>query len=494
MGRLDEAASPVTEMCRLLFAFGILLPVALHASAGNPGEFLDASAGPYPLSISVKLPRASPGVAQVEIRVGAKGVTAIRLVGTPVSGPGAQIAPSQEWMQKSGNEPNFFTGPLWLMAAGPWKARVIVDGEQGQGELFVTVPAAMSKPMPMNYPLAGMLGLLGLLLWFGLAGIVGTSVREGHLKSGHSPTRANKMSARLGMLLAAIALGGVLYGANLWWTSEAEYYAGLVYQPLGFEVEINPNGNLMTSILAKDKADNANDLIPDSGHFMQLLVVSVPAMDKMWSLYPEMQVRGVFNMRLPSMDAGKYRFYGDIVHASGFPETLTAELDLKNSLRGQPLEGDDAQTSAPPAGRNPEPGMSVLGEKYRMVMVRGNKPVKTRVATHFTFRVETRAGKPAEDLELYMGVPGQAIFIKNDMTEFARVNPSGTIPMAALRLFALPGREAFADRTTHSMNMGLPAEVVFPYGIPSPGNYRIFVQVKRAGKIETGTFDIDAFE
>jgi hypothetical protein len=35
----------------------------------------------------------------------------------------------------------------------------------------------------------------------------------------------------------------------------------------------------------------------------------------------------------------------------------------------------------------------------------------------------------------------------------------------------------------------VPAEVSFPYGFPRAGDYRIFVQIKRGGVIETGVFD-----
>lgn len=33
-------------------------------------------------------------------------------------------------------------------------------------------------------------------------------------------------------------------------------------------------------------------------------------------------------------------------------------------------------------------------------------------------------------------------------------------------------------------------EISFPYGFPKAGEYRMFIQIKRAGKVETGIFDV----
>jgi hypothetical protein len=33
--------------------------------------------------------------------------------------------------------------------------------------------------------------------------------------------------------------------------------------------------------------------------------------------------------------------------------------------------------------------------------------------------------------------------------------------------------------------------VEFPYGFPSPGRYRIFIQMKHASTVETGVFDVE---
>ena len=49
------------------------------------------------------------------------------------------------------------------------------------------------------------------------------------------------------------------------------------------------------------------------------------------------------------------------------------------------------------------------------------------------------------------------------------------------------------------MSMGMPMaspsdEVSFPYGFPKAGEYRLFVQMKRGGTIETGVFDTQVLQ
>jgi hypothetical protein len=93
-----------------------------------------------------------------------------------------------------------------------------------------------------------------------------------------------------------------------------------------------------------------------------------------------------------------------------------------------------------------------------------------------------------------MGMAAHAEIVRSDGSVFAHVHPSGSVSMAALAIAqaGLPGRSA--EQAGMSM-MDMPAEAVdseisFPYGFPRPGLYRIFVQVKRSGRIETGVFDV----
>lgn len=109
------------------------------------------------------------------------------------------------------------------------------------------------------------------------------------------------------------------------------------------------------------------------------------------------------------------------------------------------------------------------------------QPVVARQVTLFTFAIEGPDGKPVNDLEPYMGMGGHAEFVKEDGSVFAHVHPTGSVPMASVQVASPEAMMAM-----HQTNVG--PEVSFPYGIPTPGRYRIFVQMKRAGKVETGAF------
>ena len=114
----------------------------------------------------------------------------------------------------------------------------------------------------------------------------------------------------------------------------------------------------------------------------------------------------------------------------------------------------------------------------------------------FKFRVEDKDGKPAKDIEPYMGMAGHAEFVSSDMSVFAHIHPAGSASMAALELAngVASGKEGITEQPTLPARMQMAAgpiqpEVSFPYGFPKAGDYRIFVQIKRAGQVETGVFD-----
>jgi hypothetical protein len=117
----------------------------------------------------------------------------------------------------------------------------------------------------------------------------------------------------------------------------------------------------------------------------------------------------------------------------------------------------------------------------------GNAPLHARKPYLFRFRIEDAQGQPARDMQLYMGMLGHAAFVRADLGVFAHVHPSGSVPMPALAL--TQPENPHAGHTMPEDGAALPPAVSFPFGFPAPGAYRIFVQVKIGGTIETGVFD-----
>jgi hypothetical protein len=415
-------------------------------------------------------------------------------------------------MKKSPQDRQFFTGALWIMASGSWQVRFTVSGNQGGGVLSIPVPATSSSTRGMQTSLGLMLGCLGLLLVIGVIGIVGAAARDAQLPPGTVASSQATRRSRIAMIGALIFTIAVVWFGDLWWKGEADSYARYVYKPLTMRaaLETVTQGDQTLDLKIQDpgwlNSRKVDDFVLDHDHLMHLYLIRKPGMDVVYHLHPDQIAPGEFRLELPSIPAGSYSMYADVVHATGFPETLVTQLALPE-IFGRPLGGDDAKGTASPLNPTGDANSCTtsasrfsLSDGYSMVWNNdGSLPAKTPQI--FSFSLLDANGKPPSDMSLYMGMLGHAAFVKTDGTVFAHVHPSGTVSMAALMMAAAqnhaPQQNPDSMLSMPGMAMAngqpiagrMPNSVGFPFGFPTAGAYRVFVQMKHGSTVETATFD-----
>ena len=466
---------------------------AVNAHVGSPDVFYEGDAGPYHLYVTVRVPQVIPGIAEIQIRCAGNDVRAIQIVPMRLSGPGSDLPPVPDQAQQSKEDPQSFSGNLWLMEFGALKVRVTVDGTKGKGELSVPVSAVAQRTLGMDRPLGGLLAFLMVFLAVGIIFIAGAAVREGNLAPGETPAPGRARRAQIVMVITALVVVGILYLGRAWWGAEASNYQRGVnmFKPPAAETTLENGNRLIIRPRGQDaswsKLVKMEEVIPDHNHLMHLFVISTPGLERMWHLHPERIAGGAFAEDLPSMPAGRYQIFADIVDKNGFPWTLVGTVDLPQ-INGKALSGDDSEwTSVGSAASVADSDASPLADGGRMVWVRSKQPLLANTAMNFTFAVEDKDGKPAKDMEPYMGMAGHAEFVSKDLTVFAHIHPSGSVSMAALELAG--GSTDMPVGMPMAMPMSsapIAPQVSFPYGFPRPGEYRIFVQIKRGGQVETG--------
>jgi hypothetical protein len=242
-----------------------------------------------------------------------------------------------------------------------------------------------------------------------------------------------------------------------------------------------------------------DDLVMDHDHLMHLYMIREPGLDIVYHLHPQRTGAGEFELRMPETDPGRYRLYADIVHANGFPETLVADIDVPAGLPGRALIGDDARGSGGP-WQDSDANTSTfrLPDGYTMLWNRPPGTLHANVLQEFRFKLLDPRQHAPDDMRLYMGMTGHAAFVNTDGSAFAHIHPSGSISMASLKMAQKQLHDKTNEMDMSNMNMpgmaanaghSVPNEVAFPYGFPSAGRYRIFVQMKHGETVETGIFD-----
>jgi len=497
---------PILRNLLLMFA-AVALVVPAHAHVGNKDVFETILAGPYKFFVTIRTPTVIPGVAIIEVRSTGAPVSSLTITPLMLTGEASNHPPTPDALKPSTVDPNFYTGSLWLMGSGSWQVRFGIDGAAGPAAASVPVPAAPIALLRMQRPLGILLGILGIILILGIVGIVTAAVGESRLAPGLRPDAPRRRRAAIaGALALAVALFTVYWGGR-WWNVEAADYAADLYHSSDLRASLTGD-NLDLRIGDPDpkspggwKPLKTANLLLDHNHLMHLYAIREPEMDAVFHLHPVPIGENDLGIALPSMPPGTYKLFADIVYRSGFPETEVATLTIPAGLPAVPLSPEDAAAAPPPLSHGELGPSYKLPDGYAMVFDRPST-ITANTAYALRFRLLDPTGKPASDMQLYLGMPGHAAFVKSDFSTFAHTHPDGSAAMPAVML--ADASTAAASNTPAMGGMAMPgmamsatpsepisSTVEFPYGFPSPGRYRIFIQMKHANTVETGVFDVE---
>ncbi|MBC7572695.1 MAG: hypothetical protein H7319_23635 [Spirosoma sp.] len=288
-------------------------------------------------------------------------------------------------------------------------------------------------------------------------------------------------------------------------------------------------------------------VIPDHGKLMHTFIVRLPGLDGFAHLHPIRRDTLTYQAALPPLPGGKYLLYSDIVFRNGFAETLTDTVVIADANTGstayKPFDTDDSWLVTTPVGKTGKTSANVTPTLANDVVLCGKPGASVKLADGATMlwmdqpgSVQTAgklytlkfavadAGGNAAPLEPYLGMGGHAVILRNDGSVYIHLHPIGTYSMAAegsfanrladtSRTFRYPDARLFSDSIDRyvtrlrtlpdaqknellyagmpEMNHVMPVNnmVEFPYSFPRAGRYRIWVQVKRNGKVLTGVFD-----
>jgi hypothetical protein len=480
----------------------LLLPPNLCAHVGSPDTFFEGNAGPYRLFVTVRMPEAIPGVAEIEVRSESGDVTGIRILPLRLSGAGSEYAPKSEFMERSTHDAQFFSGRIWLMEFHALQLRVEAEGRRGEGMLAVPLMAEAQRTLRMDRQLGSLLTVFMIFLSVTFVLILRAALGEARLEPGATSDNWSTSKIRWITGVGALLVVAIIYLGNTWWNAEANDYSLRVMKPPTFRAVLDPTGRLslfppegQSPVHVRLRSGGfltwsevLKNLRPDHGHLMHLFLVRLPSWDYFCHLHPEVDPKGFFAQNLPSLPSGHYQMFSDVVTDTGLAITMVGRINLPE-LSGTPLRGDDSVAATPSNPAAPGTLEASALQDGRMKWVRDPGPLRARTALRLRFQIEDREGKPALDLEPYMGMAGHLIILRSDGSVFAHVHPAGSVAMASLELAEQSLSSASMQGMASMSQQSLSSEVAFPYGFPQPGDYRLFVQVKRAGKVETAAFD-----
>ncbi len=444
------------------------------------------------MRVIVRPPVVVPGLAEITVRI-QNGRKADQVTVQPVQWKaGLKGAPPPDVAVPVPGAPGVWSSQLWLMVSSSYSVRVAVKGADGEGIALVPVAATPSQVLRMRKGLGMVLVGLGLFLFAGAISLVGAAMRESTLPPGDLPDGRRRARARIAVVVAAVLLAFALWGGKSWWDSVDAQAQESIFKPFKVKTAASLDaGRPVLEMKIDDKRrKDWTPLMPDHGKLMHLFLLREPGLDAFAHLHPLSDGKDSFRTALPALPTGSYRVYADVVHESGFAQTLVDTVKIPAGQEGPAADPDDSWRTAQPLSRVAGAKISPLEDGSTMLW--HQEPLAADRESTLRFEVRTPEGQPAA-LEPYMGMLSHAIISRDDGKVFIHLHPMGSINMAAQQVFAKKemgsgGGMTGMDHAAHAQHAAA-SVVSFPYAFPQPGRYRIWVQIKRAGRVLTGVFD-----
>jgi hypothetical protein len=396
------------------------------------------------------------------------------------------------------------------MAPSSYRLFVTIDGAQGEGTAIVPAVALATAERTMGPWLGALLAGLGLFLGIGMLTIVAAAARESTLPPGTEVDGAARRRAWRAVAIAAVIVIAAAWGGHRWWVAEATAYGrSVLYRPFSSAASVREDrGRAVLTLRIEDDrwperpnpGSRWNALLPDHGKLMHMFLVREDGMNAFAHVHPAPRTPSAheFDATLPPLPAGRYRVYGDLVHESGYAQTLVAAADLPSLAAAgdehPDADPDDSSFTGSAIEAAPDARFN-LPDGSAFVWRQPAGPLLANAESLLTFSAEDASGAPLT-LQPYMGMMGHAAVASDDGGVFAHLHPAGSISMAALQRFE--AKDARAGSPSHDMSSmathapGSPGSnlLPIPYAFPRAGTYRVFVQVKHHDRIHTAAFRV----
>lgn len=488
-------------MIRVIRMTPVVLFIALaSAHIGSRDTFFSGKAGPYQLNVRVFPPSVVPGIAWVYVRTAETDIDSVAV--KPVYWKaGEKGAPPAERADTVAGEKGLYAQKMWLMSRGSYSVAVEVFGKRGRHQVAVPVMALATTRLDLSMPFAAMLIVFGIILFAGLVAIVRAAASDSLVEPAEEPDQIARRRGSLGAIITVPILLIAIFGGARWWKAEDAMFERTIFRPLEANaiVATGPLGHSLR-LAVRDTSSQSlleDQLMLDHGKPMHLFLVKDQSMSAFAHLHPKRERGGVFVSSIPAIPEGRYLLFGDFVLETGAEFTVTTKVDVPAAFSDLLSDPDDSWVFAAfgvPAVKGARallsPGVELQWESTDS-LVAGRD-----VTLAFTVRGARNAVLPVQP---YLGMAGHAVVVREDASVFAHLHPMGSMSMAALQAFELRNRgDTTAEGRLIDAHAGmkmdepdLPGNFSFPFAFPKAGRYRLWVQVKRNGRVMTADYEVN---